>query len=359
MTTKTDDQERAAFEAWYVTQTAQERDWRGWGPEHDQYGAKHSRLSWAAWQARAAVEADRQSNDTMLAHEWIRPALNLPDDAPYRFDYYAQKIGELMADRHGRMPSDDLHTLQSLLAWSEAQICMHEETRRGGTNWEICDQCGAKWADDEGGKPEFQWPEPIVKASALLSRYGSSQPVASARTDKMVWCACGDGYPADSYGAGFIDAAGHCENCDAAEHAVQEAASGEPVRVDCGECPNVSAGCEAGKCLHAAPVAQEPVAYWLEVNGEHRSIVTSKFQADEHAKMGGGVRLLVFGDAAPIAAQPSVPEKTDQASEITRLRSALEHLIERADDSDEARFGTLSTSFVRDIARAALSEEQP
>lgn len=46
-----------------------------------------------------SVEADRQSNDTMLAHEWIRPALNLPDDAPYRFDYYAQKIGELMADR--------------------------------------------------------------------------------------------------------------------------------------------------------------------------------------------------------------------------------------------------------------------
>ncbi|HXE19315.1 MAG TPA: hypothetical protein VN629_06905, partial [Castellaniella sp.] len=45
--------------------------------------------------ARAAVEADRQHNDTMLAHEWIRPALSLPDDAPYRFDYYAQKIGEL------------------------------------------------------------------------------------------------------------------------------------------------------------------------------------------------------------------------------------------------------------------------
>jgi len=31
-----------------------------------------------------------------------------------------------------------------------------------------------------------------------------------------VWCACGDGYPADSYGAGFMDANnGICENCQA------------------------------------------------------------------------------------------------------------------------------------------------
>lgn len=31
-----------------------------------------------------------------------------------------------------------------------------------------------------------------------------------------VWCACGDGYPANSYGAGFMAAAGECENCAAA-----------------------------------------------------------------------------------------------------------------------------------------------
>jgi hypothetical protein len=88
-----------------------------------------------AWQARAAVEADRQ--------------------------------------RHAHV---DLRAFQELLSWAEAQICMHEETHRGGSIWEICDQCGAKWADDEGGKPEFKWPEPIVKARALLSRYSSGQP---------------------------------------------------------------------------------------------------------------------------------------------------------------------------------------
>ena len=31
-----------------------------------------------------------------------------------------------------------------------------------------------------------------------------------------VACACGDVYPADSFGAGFIAATGHCQNCDAA-----------------------------------------------------------------------------------------------------------------------------------------------
>jgi hypothetical protein len=33
---------------------------------------------------------------------------------------------------------------------------------------------------------------------------------------EVVWCACGDGYPANSYGAGFMDANnGVCQNCDA------------------------------------------------------------------------------------------------------------------------------------------------
>lgn len=34
---------------------------------------------------------------------------------------------------------------------------------------------------------------------------------------EVIWCACGDGYPANSYGAGFMDAnGGVCQNCDAA-----------------------------------------------------------------------------------------------------------------------------------------------
>jgi len=38
-----------------------------------------------------------------------------------------------------------------------------------------------------------------------------------APSAEIIWCACGDGYPANSYGAGFMDAnGGVCENCDAA-----------------------------------------------------------------------------------------------------------------------------------------------
>ena len=34
---------------------------------------------------------------------------------------------------------------------------------------------------------------------------------------EIIWCACGDGYPVNSHGAGFMDANnGVCANCDAA-----------------------------------------------------------------------------------------------------------------------------------------------
>lgn len=36
-------------------------------------------------------------------------------------------------------------------------------------------------------------------------------------SESLTYCACGDGYPKTSYGAGFIDGRGRCENCHAAE----------------------------------------------------------------------------------------------------------------------------------------------
>ena len=39
---------------------------------------------------------------------------------------------------------------------------------------------------------------------------------------EIIWCACGDGYPVNSYGAGFMAANGDvCENCDAANGRVE------------------------------------------------------------------------------------------------------------------------------------------
>jgi len=42
------------------------------------------------------------------------------------------------------------------------------------------------------------------------------------------------------------------------------------------------------------------------------------------------------------------------AAEVQRLREALEYLIEKCGESDDAQYGTLGTKFVRNIARRAL-----
>lgn len=59
--------------------------------------------------------------------------------------------------------------LRLLLNYAEKQTCLHEETHRAGTIWEICDMCGRRWADDRGGKPEYEEPEAFTNAHALLN----------------------------------------------------------------------------------------------------------------------------------------------------------------------------------------------
>jgi hypothetical protein len=53
---------------------------------------------------------------------------------------------------------------------------------------------------------------------------------AKAAPADLVDCACGDQYPATSYGAGFIHGSGMCENCDAALPARDIEAAPEPVQ---------------------------------------------------------------------------------------------------------------------------------
>ena len=61
--------------------------------------------------------------------------------------------------------------LEAVLKHAEEHIpeCLHEDTHRGGAIWEICDQCGAKWADDEGGRPEWKEPPEWAMARAALT----------------------------------------------------------------------------------------------------------------------------------------------------------------------------------------------
>lgn len=44
--------------------------------------------------------------------------------------------------------------LRTAVMLADKHICRHESRHRGGVIWEICDLCGAKWADDCGGFEE-------------------------------------------------------------------------------------------------------------------------------------------------------------------------------------------------------------
>lgn len=80
-----------------------------------------------------------------------------------------------MADELARLESANAElvaALKRLLDRDMKNTCTHEETHRGGFLWEICDQCGAKWADDEGGRPEFQEPDEWSKALSALANTG-------------------------------------------------------------------------------------------------------------------------------------------------------------------------------------------
>ncbi|MFL3604257.1 LysM peptidoglycan-binding domain-containing protein [Pseudomonas aeruginosa] len=83
-----------------------------------------------------------------------------------------------------------LDLLHGLVREVERKTCCHEETHRGGAIWEICDSCGAKWADDEGGKPEFAWPESVEKARAFLATHHAvEQAGGNERAGFEAWLA--------------------------------------------------------------------------------------------------------------------------------------------------------------------------
>lgn len=78
----------------------------------------------------------------------------------------AQEQGEAQQSAHVSVPRE---LLQELVAHIEDSTCTHDSTHRGGAIWEICDDCGDKWADDRGGKPAFKWPGCVEMARALLN----------------------------------------------------------------------------------------------------------------------------------------------------------------------------------------------
>lgn len=52
----------------------------------------------------------------------------------------------------------------------ERNTCTHEDTHRGGAIWTICEGCGMKWADDEGGFQPYQDSELLIRLRAALNQ---------------------------------------------------------------------------------------------------------------------------------------------------------------------------------------------
>lgn len=67
------------------------------------------------------------------------------------------------------MNANKLETaLRGLLAHVDATTCTHENTKRGGVIWTICEDCDRKWADDKGGfKPHTDAPAVAAARAAL------------------------------------------------------------------------------------------------------------------------------------------------------------------------------------------------
>ena len=72
---------------------------------------------------------------------------------------------------------------RALLDHVDVETCHHEDTHRGGHIWTICDGCGRKWADDEGGFVPHKDAPAVAKARAALSAIegggGALQPSPS------------------------------------------------------------------------------------------------------------------------------------------------------------------------------------
>ena len=60
--------------------------------------------------------------------------------------------------------------LRDALSEYDRSTCLHEETHRGGVQWTICNSCGVKWGDDEGGFKPYADPPRIAAARAALAQ---------------------------------------------------------------------------------------------------------------------------------------------------------------------------------------------
>lgn len=79
------------------------------------------------------------------------------------------------------------------------------------------------WIDANAPKAVFSAIEKAIEPVKRPPNCGTGYcSCVECVVDDMVKCSCGDCYQPDSFGAGFIAATGHCENCDTVEQIKQE-----------------------------------------------------------------------------------------------------------------------------------------
>jgi NTP pyrophosphatase (non-canonical NTP hydrolase) len=67
-------------------------------------------------------------------------------------------------------PAGDMRSLlEGVLRQYDRNTCHHEETHRAGFIWTVCDGCGRKWADDQGGFKAYEDPPEIARARDALA----------------------------------------------------------------------------------------------------------------------------------------------------------------------------------------------
>lgn len=168
----------------------------------DTGGADAARRSAAAHDS-PEVQIDRASAGQA---ESRRPAKNLqvmqealrlmPSDEARRVAREAEAVsGKVTPDQYVlsgaieviarlRAPvADERAALADLLDYVDSNTCIHESTHRGGAIWTICDGCGAKWADDEGGFVPHQDAPAVAAARAALA---SAPDTAKETADKIL-----------------------------------------------------------------------------------------------------------------------------------------------------------------------------
>lgn len=83
--------------------------------------------------------------------------------------------------------------LRGLIKHVDRETCRHEVTHRGGAIWTICDACGMKWADDQGGFVPYTDAAAVAEAREALAAHAASiaappaqgewQPIETAPKD--------------------------------------------------------------------------------------------------------------------------------------------------------------------------------